>query len=91
MYRIVLGCDGVPAQIAAASAQAIVEEFVHRPWHRNVRCQWDGVRLILQADNGFDSNGFALRDEFSDAISACVKEHFDGGIHIVSIMLLRAD
>jgi hypothetical protein len=62
----------------------ITEEFTHRPWHQNVSCEWDGTQLVLQADNDFDSNGLALRDEFSDAISACIEESFDGGIDIVS-------
>jgi len=46
---------------------------------------WDGSQLILQADNDFDSNGLALIDEFSDAISACIKDGFDGDIEILSI------
>jgi hypothetical protein len=85
MYHIVLVCKGVPAQVGAASARDIAEEFTHRPWHKNVRCEWDGSQLILEADNEVDTNGLALRDEFSDAISACIKEGFDGGIDIVSV------
>jgi hypothetical protein len=45
---------------------------------------WDGSALILQADNDFDSNGLALLDEFSDAVSACVKDAFDGLIEVLS-------
>ena len=48
-------------------------------------CEWDGSRLILQADNDFDSNGFALLDEFSDAISASITDCSDGGINVVSV------
>jgi len=84
MYRIVLACDGVPTHAGPAGALDIAEEFTHRPWHKNVKCDWDGVRLVLQADNDFDSDGLALRDEFSDAISACIREPFDGNIEIVS-------
>ena len=51
--------------------------------HRHV--VWDGLRLILQADNDFDSDGRALIDEFSEAISACIKDGFDGDIGIASI------
>ena len=84
MYRIVLACDGVPTHAGAAGALDIAEEFTHRPWHKNVKCDWDGVRLILQADNDFDSDGLALRDEFSDAISARIRQPFNGNIEIVS-------
>jgi hypothetical protein len=85
MYRIVLACKGVPADVGAVAARDITEEFTHRSWHRNVHCEWDGSRLILQADNDFDSNGLALRDEFSDAISASITEGFDGDIDVVSV------
>lgn len=84
-YRIVLACKGIPANAGTAAAQDITEEFAHRPQHKNVSCSWDGSRLILQAENDFDSTGLALLDEFSDAISACVQEPFDGDVHVVSI------
>jgi hypothetical protein len=63
----------------------ISNEFAHRPWHENVTCIWDGSQLILHAENDFDSNGLALVDEFSDAISACIEGGFDGNIEILSI------
>ena len=85
MYRIVLACNGMPADVGAVAARDITEEFTHRPWQRNVRCEWDWSRLILQADNDFDSNGLALLDEFSDAISAFVADGFDAGIDVVSV------
>jgi hypothetical protein len=53
---------------------------------RTVTCVWDGSQLILQAENDFDSNGLALVDEFSDAISACIEGGFDGNIEILSIL-----
>src|SRR5690242_2887692 len=84
-YRIILACKGVPANAGAAAARDITEEFTHRPQHKNVTCGWDGSRLILQAENDFDPTGLALLDEFSDAISACIEEPFDGDINIVSI------
>ena len=37
------------------------------------------------AENDFDSNGLALVDEFSDAISACIEGGFEGAIEILSI------
>jgi hypothetical protein len=84
MFRIVLACDGVPPS-APQAAIDIVDEFSHRPWHRNVKCDWVDGRLLLEAENDFDSTGEALADEFSDAIAACVAELFDGGIRIVSV------
>jgi hypothetical protein len=40
---------------------------------------------MLQAENDYDSNGLALLDEFSDAISASIADGFDGGIEVVSV------
>lgn len=88
MYRIVLECTGIPAHEGPSGARSITEEFAHRPWHKNVSCEWDGRRLILQADNDFDSNGLALVDEFSDAISACIKNVGDGNINVQSVTVL---
>jgi hypothetical protein len=85
MYRIVLACKGVPAHVGAVAARAVSEEFARRPRHENVTGEWDGSQLILQADNNFDSNGLALVDEFSDAVSACIKDGFDGDIEVLSI------
>jgi hypothetical protein len=51
-------------------------------------CEWDGFRLILQADNDFDSTGLALVDEFSDTISACIKDAGDAGIDVQSVTVL---
>jgi hypothetical protein len=90
MYRIILACNGVPAHAGSVAAQDITEEFTHRPGHKNVSCVWDGSKLILQADNDFDSNGLALLDEFSDAISACIEGGFDGDLSIVSIQDLNS-
>ena len=86
MYRIVLACYGVPESAGAEAATDITAEFSdHRPWHSNVSCTWDGSRLLLQADNDIDSDGLALMDEFSDCISAYIKELFDGEIKLESI------
>ena len=51
-------------------------------------CSWDGSLLMIKAENDFDSDGLALQDEFSDAISACVSEGFKGKIRIVSVVEL---
>ena len=71
------------------AALEIAEEFLHRPWHQNVRCTWDGRALHLEADNDFDDTGLALLDEFSDAIAACVKEHEEcGDLRVISVTAL---
>ena len=85
MFRITLACEGLAAEDGKTGATEIAEEFTHRPWHRNVRCEWDGTRLILSAENDFDADGRALIDEFSDAISACIKTPYDGDITVLSI------
>jgi len=61
------------------------------PWHQNVRCEWDGSRLILQAKDDYDSNGLALPEEFSDTISASIADGFDGSIEVVSVSRLPTD
>jgi len=85
MFRIVLACDGVPVEAGEQAAVDIAEEFTHRSWHENVRCRWDGTRLILQADSDVDADGEALCEEFSDVIAACIAPLFDGSITKVSI------
>ena len=85
MYRIILACNAVPVHAGAEAALDITKELIRRPWHQNVQCQWDGSRLILQAENDFDSDGLALLDEFSDVISAYIQNDFDGDIDIVSV------
>jgi hypothetical protein len=82
-YRVALACDGVPAEAGAQAATDITEEFKRRPWHRNVVCRWDRHALILQAENDFDPEGLALIDEFSDAISTCIANDFDGNISVI--------
>jgi len=84
-YRIELICDEVPPSAGSEAAIDIREEFEYRPWHENVQCVWNGVALVLTADNYDDSDGRALMDEFSDAISACIPEGFDGDIRVASV------
>ncbi len=83
-YRVVLGCEGVPSDVAAQGAIDITESFLSRPWHKNVSCHWDGKYLIIQAENDFDPDGRALMDELSDAISASISDGFDGDIRVIS-------
>ena len=84
-YRIELICDGVPASAGTDAATDIRKEFGHRPWHENVQCVWNGVALLLTAENDYDSDGRALMDEFSDAISTCIAQGFDGNIRVASV------
>jgi hypothetical protein len=84
MYKIILACYGVPASTGKIGAQDITEEFTHRPWHQNVICEWDGSRILLQAENDFDNDGLATLDEFSDAVCACISIDFDVKIEILS-------
>jgi hypothetical protein len=87
IYRITLACSGVPPELGSQGAIDITEEFIHRPWHQNARCEWDGVDLILRAENDYD-NGRSLMDEFSDSISAYISKPFDGNIEVRSIEVL---
>lgn len=88
MYRVILACSGVPEQVGATATCDISEEFTHRPWYQNVQCSWDDSRLLLQADNAYDTNGSALTDEFSDAIAACIAEGLNGSITVESVTAL---
>jgi hypothetical protein len=88
MFRIVLECDakGLSAEIGEQAAIDVAEEFAHRPWHTDVRCTWDRPCLRLEAQNDYDNQGLAIRDEFSDALAACVAMYERvGAIRIVSI------
>lgn len=84
-FRIVLACTGVPPNLGEQGAADIAEEFSHRQWHQDVRCDWDGSSLILQAVNDYDEDGKALADEFSDTIAACIADGFYGEISLRSI------
>jgi hypothetical protein len=44
----------------------------------------------LQVDNDLARKGLALLDEFSDAVSACIKDGFDGDVKVLSICELSA-
>lgn len=72
MFKITVTCQGVSEQAALAGLADILEEFATRPWHKNVSCRWEDKRIVLGAENDYDSNGQALLGEFSDAICACL-------------------
>jgi len=85
IYRITLSCSGIPPEQAQVGAADIEKEFKHRPWQKNVSCTWDGKNILIAAENMADSDGLALMDEFSDAISACIDGQFDSEISVVCI------
>jgi hypothetical protein len=76
---------GLPLSDGSQAAIDITEEFTHRPWHENVKCTWVGRVLRLEADNDYDKDGLALRDEFSDAIVACIKDAEYSDLRVVSV------
>ena len=86
MYRVVMICEGVPERSGHQAALDITQEFKARPHHNKATCSWSGSVLRLEVENDYDENGLATQDEFSDAISACVMEAFDGDIVIESIV-----
>jgi hypothetical protein len=73
MFKARVSCRGLLHDEGASAAKDILDEFSHRPWHANVRCEWDGASLWLEAENDYDASGSALLDEFSDVVVACVK------------------
>lgn len=84
MYKIALKCENVPSE-AASAARDIEEHFCQsRQHHQNVRCYYDSNKIFLIAENDYDERGFALMDEFSDALSAYMQP-FDGDIKIISV------
>ena len=88
MFHVVLECaaEGLSPEIGEQAAMDITEEFTHRPWHKHVRCTWNGHCMSLEADNDFDDKGITLRDEFSDAIAADIAMYArTGEIRIVSV------
>jgi hypothetical protein len=88
MYQVTLICKDVPTQLGQAGAIDITEEFTHRPWHQNVLCEWDGQQLVLHAESDWDSDGKALLDEFSDAVSACIAGTFGYGLEVKSVIVV---
>ena len=89
MYRVTLKCKGIPADEGQQASGEIQHEFDGRAHHVDVHCWWDGRSLFLTAWNDFDDTGLALRDEFSDAISAYVKGSFDGEIETVEVLSMN--
>jgi hypothetical protein len=76
MFKIKLACSGINPAVGKMAAEDIEAEFRdRRPWHQEVTCRFEDGRLMLHATNDFDEAGLALIDEFSDCLSAYLKEH----------------
>lgn len=71
MNRVHIVCEGLTEEEGAPAPASGLEEFAHRPSHRNVRCEWDRQAPRLVADNDYGATGLALFDELSDAVVAC--------------------
>ena len=89
MYRITLKCHGVPAGEGAQAAKDIENEFGTRTQHVDAHCWWDGTSLFITVWNDFDHTGLALRDEFRDAISACMRTPFGGDIETIEVLSMK--
>jgi hypothetical protein len=90
MMKLLLSCSGVPRSAGLAAAVDITREFAeHRPWYGNVRSTFDGTNLLLEAESDVSDNGVALMDEFSDCLSAYIREPFDGDIRVESVSPVR--
>ena len=90
MYRIILSADGIRKEVGTQAAKDIAEAFAARPWHKNVTCMWDEANqaLLVEAENEYDNDGLALQDEFSDEISANIKNAGDGNLRVISIEVI---
>lgn len=88
LYRIAVTCDGLTDAEGTPAPSCILEEFRHRPWHQNVRCNWAGGLLRLEAENDCDAKGQALLDEFWDVVIACIKVSTEIEFKIVSVCRL---
>ena len=86
MFTIKLICRGIPIDLGPRVATNITEEFRYCSWYENAICLWRGGALQLEATSDFDSDGRALAEEFSEAISACVAEPFDGAILVEQVV-----
>jgi hypothetical protein len=86
MFTIKLVCRGIPKELGPTAATNITEEFRYCSWYANAVCRWREDALQLEATSDFDSDGRALAEEFSEAISACVAEPFDSSILVEQIV-----
>ena len=70
MFRVSVSCEGIVRADWPDAVADVKQEFESRPWHQIVDCRWEGIALLLVADNDYDNDGEALADEFSDTVAA---------------------
>jgi hypothetical protein len=88
MFRIRLAgninAETVRGETVAGEIQS--EFRNHRPWHRDVCCQFEEGKLILCATNDFDKTRLALLDEFGDCLSAYLAlSELTGDASVISV------
>ena len=88
MFLIKLICRGIPRELGPKTAINITEEFTYCSQHVDAICHWRADALQLEAISEFGSDAKTLAEEFSEAISACVAEQFDGAILIEQVVPL---
>ena len=84
LLQLTVRCTDIPVDEIPNVARAVETDFrKYRPWHQNVRCQVDGIFLVLRAQNDLDDDGEALCEEFR----SCLKEYAStfGSIEVVAI------
>jgi hypothetical protein len=86
MFLIKLICKGIPRELGPKAAINITEEFNYCSRRVDAICHWSGDALQLEAISKFGSDAKALAEEFSEAISACVAEQFDGAILVEQVV-----
>lgn len=72
VFRVSVSCDGILPTDWPDALDDVAQEFKSRPWQKGTDCHWDGVTLVLVADNDYDYDydGEALAAEFSDTVAA---------------------
>jgi hypothetical protein len=92
MFRVTVSCEGILPTAWPDALADVAQEFKSRPWHKVVDCRWDGITLVLVADNDQDDGGEALADEFSDTVAAYAPGTPAPGyrVQIVSVTVMGA-
>ena len=90
MFRVSVVCEGIAQADWPAAVSDVKHEFASRPWHQVLDCRWEGVMLVLVADNDFDLDGEALADEFSDTVAACAPGTPAYRVSIQSVVVLNS-
>jgi hypothetical protein len=87
MIRVILVCDGIPADEGEQAAREIAKEFngVRTPRYVNATCTFlDGILVLSCENDGWDADGLNLMDEFSDCLCAFIVTPTDRNLRLVS-------